>query len=59
MFFTTNTNYWIAFKKGEYIAGTDEFGYPLHTNDEKEAWRFYDLNTAMSFLAFGYTIIKK
>ena len=30
-------NYWIAFKGGEYISGTDEFGYPLHTKNESES----------------------
>lgn len=52
-------NYWIAFKNGEYVAGTDEFGHPLHTKNEKEAWKFYDFHVAMSYLNLGYAIIKR
>ena len=28
-------DYWIVLKHGEYVSGTDEFGYPLHTKDKK------------------------
>jgi hypothetical protein len=53
-------NYWIAFKNGEYVSGTDEFGYPLHTKNEKEAYKFYDFNLAMStYFKLGYAIIKR
>ena len=51
--------YWIAFKDREYVSGTDEFGYPLHTKDRKKAWKFYDFNVAMSFFNLGYCIIKE
>ena len=34
--------YWVAFKNGEYVSGTDEFGYPTHTKNKKDAYRFYD-----------------
>lgn len=53
-------NYWIAFKNGEYVSGTDEFGYPLHTKNENEAYKFYDFNMAMSsYFDLGYALIKK
>lgn len=53
--------YWIAFKNGEYVSGTDEFGYPYkHTKNEKEAYKFYDFNLVMSkCFNLGYAIIKR
>lgn len=51
--------YWILFKNGEYVSGTDEFGYPIHTKNENEAFKFYDFNTAMSYLQLGYAVIRK
>jgi hypothetical protein len=51
-------DYWIVFKHGEYVSGTDEFGYPLHTKDKSKAFKFYDFNTAMSFFGLGYAVIK-
>ena len=59
-----NTNnilneYWVVFKNGEYISGMDEFGYPLHTKNREEAWKFYDFNDAMSYFNLGYAIIKR
>ena len=51
--------YWIAFKNGEYISGTDEFGYPLHTKDKSKAYKFHDFNTAASLLDLGYALIKE
>ena len=52
--------YWIVFKNGEYVSGTDEFGYPTHTKNKKDAYRFYDFNLAMSsYFNLGYAIIKE
>lgn len=51
-------DYWIVFKHGEYVSGTDEFGYPLHTKDKSKAFKFYNFNTAMSFFNLGYSVIK-
>lgn len=52
--------YWVAFKSGEYVSGTDEFGYPTHTKDKKNAYRFYDFNLAMSsYFNLGYAIMKQ
>ena len=50
--------YWIVFKNGEYVAGTDENGCPLHTTDIKKAFKFYDFNVAMNYFNLGYCIIK-
>lgn len=50
--------YWIVFKNGEYVSGTDEFGYPLHTKDKSKAFKFYDFNTAISYFNLGYAVIK-
>ena len=55
---TAEDEYWIVFKNGEYVSGTDEFGYPLHTKDRNKAFKFYDSNTAMSFFNLGYSVIK-
>ena len=56
-------NYWIVFKIDNgrflYISGTDEYGYPEHTEVEAEAWKFKDFNTAMSYFGLGYGISKK
>ena len=56
-------SYSLVFKyekmKRVYVSGTDEFGYPLHTDDESKAWKFYDINTAMSYYNLGYGIITK
>jgi len=51
--------YWIAFKNGEFVSGTDEFGYPIHTKNKEEAFKFYDFDTAMSYVSLGYAIIKE
>lgn len=50
--------YWIVFKDGEYISGTDEFGYPLHTKDKNNAYKFYDINVVNSLLELGYSALK-
>ena len=53
-------DYWVAFKNNEYVCGTDEFGYPVHTKDKKSAYKFYDFNFAMSsYFGLGYAIIKE
>ena len=51
--------YWIVFKGDKYISGTDEYGYPLHTTNPDDAWKFYDFNIAMSYFNLGYSIEKK
>ena len=51
--------YWIVYKKGEYVSGTDEFGYPTHTTDKSKAFKFYNFNTAMSYFNLGYAVIKE
>jgi len=51
-------DHWIVFKNGEYVSGTDEFGYPLHTKDKSKAFKFYDFDTAMSYFNLGYAVIK-
>ena len=52
-------NYWIVFKNGEYVSGTDEFGYPKHSKDKNEAFKFYDFSTAISYFNLGYSVIKE
>lgn len=53
-------HYWIAYKNGKYVAGTDQHGYPLHTTKEEDAYKFYDFNTVMStYFNLGYAIIKR
>lgn len=51
--------YWIVYKRGKYVTGTDEFGYPIHSKEEKDAWHFSDFNVAMSFFNLGYIIEKR
>ena len=51
-------SYWIAKKGNQYIAETDQFGNPIHTTNEKEAWKFNNFNTAMSYFNMGYSILK-
>lgn len=55
--------YWIVYKidKGrfKYVSGTDEFGYPIHTENEKDAFHFDDFNIAMSFFHLGYCVSKQ
>lgn len=55
----TTMEYWIAFKNGKYVSGTDEFGYPIHTTEKAEAYKFYDFNLAMTYFNLGYGIIKE
>lgn len=50
--------YWIVVKKGEYVSGTDEFGYPLHTENKDEAYKFRNFDVAMSYFDMGYSIEK-
>lgn len=51
--------YWVAFKQGKYISGTDEFGYPVHTEKKEDAWRFPNLQAASQYFELGYCIIKE
>jgi hypothetical protein len=52
--------YWVAFKNGEYVCGTAEFGYPLQTKDKQKAYKSYDFNLVMSsYFNLGYAIIKE
>ena len=51
--------YWIVFKKGQYVSGIDENGYPLHTENKDDAWKFYDFDVAMSYFNLGYCIQKE
>lgn len=51
--------YWIAFKNGEYVSGTDEFGYPTHTKRQSKAWKFYDFDVVMTYFSLGYVIMKE
>lgn len=54
--------YWTVYTrrygKRLYISGTDEYGYPTYTENEKEAWKFYCFDTAMSYFGLGCAIIK-
>ena len=54
--------HWIVFKfehgKYFYISGTDKYGNPVHTTEKREAWKFNDFNTAMSFFDLGYAVVK-
>ena len=51
--------YWVVFKNGKYVSGTDEYGYPLHTTEEVNAHKFYDFNMAMTYFNLGYAIMKR
>lgn len=55
-------NYWTVytrkFGKRLYVSGTDEYGYPLYTENEKEAWQFKCFDVAMSYLDFGCVVTK-
>ena len=55
-------NYWTVytkkFGKRLYVSGTDEYGYPTYTEHEREAFRFYCFNTAMSYLDWGYVVTR-
>ncbi len=52
--------YWIVFKikkrKFYYVSGTDRFGYPIHTENEKEAYHFKVFSEAMSYFPLGYVV---
>lgn len=54
--------YWLACKfnhgKCEYVLGTDQYGYLVHTSDKSEAWKFYDFYQAMLYVELGYCLIK-
>ena len=56
-------DYWLVFKikNGRYIyvSGTDEYGYPTHTEIVSEAWKFYNFDTAMSYFNLGYAVVKR
>ena len=41
------------------MAGIDEFGYPIHTANKANAYKFYDFNIAMTYFNLGYAIIKE
>lgn len=57
-----NMTYWTVYKRQHgkclYISGTDQYGYPIYTENEKEAWKFRCFDMAMSFFNLGHVIIK-
>lgn len=58
-----NMEYWLVCKirnsKWHFVCGTDAFGYPMETTNRAEAWKFYSLETAWSYLSLGYCISKQ
>jgi hypothetical protein len=55
--------YWIVGKlrngTWHFVSGTDASGYPTETTNRAEAWKFYSLETAWSYLSLGYHISKQ
>lgn len=55
--------YWIVYKieRGEfyYVAGTDRFGYPIHTKSEDAAWHFKDFRVVEALAYLGYESSKR
>lgn len=55
--------YWIVFKikkdKFYYVSGTDEYGNPMHTTDEKMALHFRIFSEAMEYFPLGYVVSKQ
>lgn len=54
--------YWLAFKiqngKFYYVYNIDEYGYPRHTEDETQAMKIHNFDTAMRYVALGYSLTK-
>ena len=50
--------YWILRKGKDYISGTDEYGYPSHTKDINQAWKFYNFSVVMTYVSIGYAAVK-
>ena len=50
--------YWIVRKGKDYISGTDAYGYPMHSRDINQAWKFYDFTVVMSYVNMGYCAVK-
>ena len=51
--------YWLLCKGKDYISGTDEYGYPTHSKDRNQAWKFYDFTIVMSYVSMGYCAVKE
>jgi hypothetical protein len=51
--------YWIVWKNGEYVYGTDEYGCPVHTKEKNKAFKFYNFDVAMSYVNLGYIVSKE
>lgn len=51
--------YWIVWKNGEYVYGTDEYGYPVHTKEKNKAFKFYNFDVALSYVNLGYIVSKE
>ena len=51
--------YWIVFKNGQYVSGTDLHGITIHTPNKNEALKFYDFNSLVEYLKRGYSVIKE
>lgn len=51
--------YWVVFKRGMYISGTDESGTPILTYNSKEALKFTNFSDAFVYFNLGYAILKR
>lgn len=51
--------YWVAWKHKEFLVGLDEEGRPIHTTEEKDAYKFNNFSVAALYLSLGYSILKR
>ena len=53
--------YWVAFKRGEYVSDIDKDGHLAHTKNKSDALRFRNFNSAsyLNLFNLGYAILKE
>ena len=46
--------YWVAFKRGEYVSDIDKDGHLAHTKNKSDALRFRNFNSASYLNLFNF-----
>lgn len=50
--------YWIMAKridgKKQFISGTDEYGYPMHSPNKDDAWKYREFSSVYAYIMLGY-----
>jgi hypothetical protein len=40
--------------KKQFISGTDEYGYPMHSPNKDDAWKYREFSSVYAYIMLGY-----